>query len=127
MKTIDIDLPTNGYPVYLGRGLLSAEALWAKHLGDGKVLVVSNETVAPLYLERLLEALGEPIMSSTLTLPGDDWPLSDPVDIEERIGHDIDVIAEAGPTGIEPTSVLDLSGGTVEVLRAARGDVSQFT
>lgn len=59
MKTIDIDLPTNGYPVYLGRGLLSAEALWAKHLGGGKVLVVSNETVAPLYLERLLEALGE--------------------------------------------------------------------
>ena len=75
----------------------------------------------------MLEELGEPIMSSTLSLPGDDRPLTDPLDIEERIGHDIDVIVEAGPTGIEPTSVLDLSGGTVEVLRAARGDVSQFT
>ena len=75
----------------------------------------------------MLEELGEPIMSSTLSLPGDDLPLTDPLDIEERIGHDIDVIVEAGPTGIEPTSVLDLSGGTVEVLRAARGDVSQFT
>jgi tRNA threonylcarbamoyl adenosine modification protein (Sua5/YciO/YrdC/YwlC family) len=75
----------------------------------------------------MLEELGEPIMSSTLSLPGDDRPLTDPRDIEERIGHDIDVIADAGPTGIEPTSVLDLSGGTVEVLRAARGDVSQFT
>ena len=75
----------------------------------------------------MLEELGEPIMSSTLSLPGDDLPMTDPLDIEERIGHDIDVIAEAGPTGIEPTSVLDLSGGTVEVLRAARGDVSQFT
>lgn len=75
----------------------------------------------------MLEELGEPIMSSTLALPGDDRPLTDPLDIEERIGHDIDVIVEAGPTGIEPTSVLDLSGGTVEVLRAARGDVSQFT
>jgi tRNA A37 threonylcarbamoyladenosine synthetase subunit TsaC/SUA5/YrdC len=66
-------------------------------------------------------------MSSTLSLPGDDLPLTDPLVIEERIGHDIDVIVEAGPAGIEPTSVLDLSGGTVAVLRAARGDVSQFT
>lgn len=75
----------------------------------------------------MLEELGEPIMSSTLSLPGDDRPLTDPVEIEERIGHDIDVIVEAGSTGIEPTSVLDLSGGAVEVLRAGRGDVSQFT
>lgn len=75
----------------------------------------------------MLEELGEPIMSSTLSLPGDDRPLTDPVEIEERIGHDIDVIIESGSTGIEPTSVLDLSSGTVEVLRAGRGDVSQFT
>ena len=75
----------------------------------------------------MLEELGEPIMSSTLSLPGDDRPMTDPLEIEERIGHEIDVIVEAGPTGIEPTSVLDLSGDTVEVLRAARGDVSQFT
>jgi len=78
-------------------------------------------------VKAMLEELGEPIMSSTLSLPGDDLPLTDPVEIEERIGHEIDVIVEAGSTGIEPTSVLDLSGGTVEVLRAGRGDVSQFT
>lgn len=75
----------------------------------------------------MLEELGEPIMSSTLSLPGDDRPLTDPVEIEERIGHEVDVIVECGSTGIEPTSVLDLSSGTVEVLRAGRGDVSQFT
>ena len=74
----------------------------------------------------LLEELGEPIMSSTLLLPGDDRPLTDPIEIEERIGHQIEAIVDDGPTGIEPTSVLDLSGGTVEVLRAGRGDVSQF-
>ena len=72
----------------------------------------------------VLEALGEPIMSSTLLLPGDDLPLTDPYDIEERIGHEIDLIIDAGPTGIEPTSVIDLSQGTVEVLRVGRGDVS---
>lgn len=75
----------------------------------------------------LLETLGEPIMSSTLTLPGDDTPLTDPLDIEERIGNQIEAIVDSGPTGIEPTSVLDLSGGFVEVLRVGCGDVSQFT
>jgi len=75
----------------------------------------------------MLAALGEPIMSSTLTLPGDDRPLTDPVDIEARIGHQIEAIVDSGPTGIEPTSVLDLSSGSVEVLRVGRGDVSQFT
>jgi len=72
----------------------------------------------------VLERLGEPIMSSTLTLPGDSMPLTDPFEIEDRIGHEIDAIVDAGPTGIEPTSVLDMTGGAVEVLRAGRGDVS---
>jgi tRNA threonylcarbamoyl adenosine modification protein (Sua5/YciO/YrdC/YwlC family) len=72
----------------------------------------------------VLEALGEPIMSSTLLLPGDDLPLTDPYEIEERIGHEIDLIIDAGPTGIEPTSVIDLSQDTVEILRVGRGDVS---
>ena len=57
MKTIDINLPLNAYPVYLGRGLLEEPSAWQQHLGDGKVLVVSNETVAPLYLETLLSTL----------------------------------------------------------------------
>ena len=72
----------------------------------------------------ILESLGEPIMSSTLTLPGDDMPLTDPLEIQERIGHQVDVIVDAGPTGIEPTTVLDLSHGTVEILREGRGDIS---
>lgn len=72
----------------------------------------------------MLESLGEPIMSSTLLLPGDDRPLTDPGEIDERIGHQIDLIIDAGPTGIEPTSVIDLTSGAVEVLRIGRGDVS---
>ena len=75
----------------------------------------------------ILETLGEPIMSSTLSLPGDEMPLTDPLEIEERIGNQIEAIVDSGTVGIESTSVLDLSGGSVEVLRAARGDVSQFT
>lgn len=75
----------------------------------------------------MLAELGEPIMSSTLSLPGESMPLTDPLEIEERIGHQIEAIIDAGPAGIEPTTVLDLSGGSVEILRAGRGDVSQFT
>lgn len=74
----------------------------------------------------MLETLGEPIMSSTLSLPGDDRPLTDPAEIEARIGHQIDAIVVAGPTGIDPTSVIDLSGGSAEVLRIGRGDVSSL-
>ena len=72
----------------------------------------------------MLETLGEPIMSSTLTLPGDDRPLTDVHEIEVRIGHLIDLIIDGGVTGIEPTSVVDLSNGTIEVRRRGRGDVS---
>ena len=75
----------------------------------------------------ILGALKEPIMSSTLTLPGDDAPLTDPVDIEDRIGNQIEAIIDSGPAGLVPTSILDLSKGKIDVLRVGRGDVSQFT
>ena len=57
-------------------------------------------------------------------LPGDNLPLTDVHEIDERIGHQIELIVDAGATGIEPTSVIDLSGGSVEILRVGRGDVS---
>jgi tRNA threonylcarbamoyl adenosine modification protein (Sua5/YciO/YrdC/YwlC family) len=72
----------------------------------------------------MLQALGEPIMSSTLTLPGEDTPLTDAHDIEARIGHQIDLIVDGGATGIEPTSVIDLSEGSINVLRQGRGDIT---
>lgn len=72
----------------------------------------------------MLETLGEPIMSSTLQLPGDDIPITDVYEIEDRIGNQIDLIIDGGPTGIEPTTVIDLSGGSVEVLRQGLDDVS---
>jgi 3-dehydroquinate synthase len=57
MKTIEIKLSSNSYPVYMGNGLLSATELWQGHLGEGKTLIVSNDVVAPLYLEQLRSAL----------------------------------------------------------------------
>ena len=78
-------------------------------------------------VKAILDTLGEPIMSSTLSLPGDDMPLTDPVDIEERIGHQIEAIVDAGPVGIEPTSVIDISSGNVEIVRQGRGDLSALS
>lgn len=75
-------------------------------------------------VKAILDSLGEPIMSSTLTLPGDQMPLTDPLEIEDRIGHEIDAIVESAAAGIEPTTVLDLTGGDVEVLRYGRGEIS---
>lgn len=74
----------------------------------------------------LLESLGEPIMSSTLLLPGDDLPLNDVFEIEDRIGSSIDLIVAGGWADIEPTTVLDLTDGSIEVLRKGLGNVSSL-
>lgn len=95
-----------------------------KRLQNPKRRTIGLRVPDHALVRAILYALGEPIMSSTLTLPGDDRPLTEPLDIEERIGHQIDLIIDGGPAGIEPTSVIDLSGGTAEVLRVGRGDLS---
>ncbi len=74
----------------------------------------------------LAEELAEPIMSSTLLLPGEGVPLTDPEEMRDRLGKQIDAVIDGGPGGMEPTSVLDLSRDEVNVLRAGKGDVSAF-
>ena len=71
----------------------------------------------------MLAALGEPIMSSTLLLPGDEIPLTDAQDIRDRLEHQVDLIVDGDSCGIEPTTVLDLSKGDVRVLREGKGSV----
>lgn len=72
------------------------------------------------------DEFGEPIMSSTLLLPDDPLPLTDPEEIRDRLGGLIEAIVDGGPCGVEPTSVLDLSRDEVAVLREGKGDVSAF-
>ena len=74
----------------------------------------------------LLTELGEPIMSSTLWLQGDDLPLNDTQDIEDRIGHQIDLIIDAGPCVLAPTTVVEIDRGQVSVLRHGQGDAEVF-
>jgi tRNA threonylcarbamoyl adenosine modification protein (Sua5/YciO/YrdC/YwlC family) len=104
--------------------ILPATRELPKRLQNPKRRTIGMRVPEHALVNALLDELGEPIMSSTLTLPGDDTPMTEPLEIEERIGHQVDAIVDAGPTGIEPTSVLDLTSGSVEVLRVGRGDVS---
>ena len=76
--------------------------------------------------QALLTALGEPIMSSTLQLPEDDLPLTEPDEIEDRLGNRIDVLIDGGAGGLEPTTVLDLSAGHVEIVRRGKGPTAAF-
>jgi len=71
----------------------------------------------------ILEEIAEPLMSSTLILPGDDAPMTDMDEIAERIGHAVDVIIDGGYCGVEPTTIVDLVSDEPEVLRYGKGDV----
>lgn len=74
----------------------------------------------------LLAELGEPIMSSTLLLPGDVAPMTDPHEIKARLEHEVDLVIDGGPGGFEASSVVDLSGVAPVVVRRGKGDVSAF-
>ena len=76
--------------------------------------------------QALLHALNEPLMSATLIMPGDDYPMTDPYDIRHYLEHEVDLVIDGGFCGLEATSVVDLTGPTPVVLRAGVGDVSDF-
>jgi tRNA threonylcarbamoyl adenosine modification protein (Sua5/YciO/YrdC/YwlC family) len=74
----------------------------------------------------LLAELGEPLLSTTLILPGDDAPLEDAGEIRTRLERDVELVLDGGPCGTAPTTVVDLTGAAPEVLRAGKGPVAPF-
>ncbi|MFH0240972.1 L-threonylcarbamoyladenylate synthase [Streptomyces sp. HK10] len=74
----------------------------------------------------LLDELGEPLLSSTLLLPGEEEPLTQGWEIKERLDHVVDAVLDSGDCGTEPTTVVDFSGGGVEIVRRGAGDTSRF-
>ena len=74
----------------------------------------------------LLAELNEPLLSSTLTLPGEDVPLNDPDEIRERMEHQVDLIIDAGSCGVTPTTIVNLTGPAPEILRLGKGDTRVF-
>lgn len=74
----------------------------------------------------LVEGLGEPIVSSTLLLPGQEEPPAEGWVVQDLLDSQLDVIIDSGEVGVEPTTVLDLSSGQLEVVREGAGDISRF-
>lgn len=76
--------------------------------------------------QMLLKELGEPLLTSTLILPGQNDPIDDPYDIEMRIGKLIDVLIDGGLGTLNTTSIVNLAGTQPEIIRRGAGDVSAF-
>jgi tRNA threonylcarbamoyl adenosine modification protein (Sua5/YciO/YrdC/YwlC family) len=74
----------------------------------------------------LLAELGEPLLSSTLILPGESEPMTDGWTVKDTLDHPVDVVIDSGECGTEPTTVVDFSGGGAEVVRVGAGDPSRF-
>jgi tRNA threonylcarbamoyl adenosine modification protein (Sua5/YciO/YrdC/YwlC family) len=78
------------------------------------------------FVRALLRELGEPLLSSTLLLPGAEEAMTDGWAIKEELDHVIDAVVDAGDCGTEPTTVVDWSQGYPEVVRYGAGDASRF-
>jgi tRNA threonylcarbamoyl adenosine modification protein (Sua5/YciO/YrdC/YwlC family) len=76
--------------------------------------------------QALLDELGEPLMSSTLILPGRDMPETDAEQIREQLEHDVDLVIDGEHCGFEPTTVIDMTSGAAEVLRQGCGPVDML-
>ena len=74
----------------------------------------------------LLAALGEPLLSATLILPGDALPLNDAQEIRVRLEHALDLVLDGGSCGIDPTTMVDLTGAVPQLLRQGKGSVEPF-
>ena len=85
-------------------------------------LRVPNHKVA----QALLAELGEPLLSSTLLLPGDEAPLNDAEEIRARLERQVDLVIDAGSCGIVPTTVVDLTGDGPVITRVGKGSTAPF-
>jgi tRNA threonylcarbamoyl adenosine modification protein (Sua5/YciO/YrdC/YwlC family) len=74
----------------------------------------------------LLEELNEPLLTTTLQLPGDETPLTEGWEIQDRLDDHLELILDAGHCGIEPTTIIDLTGSAPELIRAGRGPLAPF-
>ena len=79
-----------------------------------------------IIVQALLAELNEALMSTTLILPGEDMPMSDPYEIRDVLDHAVELIIDGGYCGFEPTTVVDMTGDSPDVVRLGKGDASLF-
>ncbi len=106
--------------------ILRASKEVPKRLQHPKRRTIGIRVPDHLVVRELLDALDEPLLSTTLMLPGDDLPLHDMDEIQERVGSRVDCIIDSGPCGVQPTTVVDLSAEWPVLVRQGKGDPAVF-
>ena len=76
--------------------------------------------------QALIEELGEPLMSTSLIMPGDDMPLSDPYEVRQMLEHTLDLVVDGGYCGMEATTVVNMTGDEYEVTRQGVGEITEL-
>jgi tRNA threonylcarbamoyl adenosine modification protein (Sua5/YciO/YrdC/YwlC family) len=97
-----------------------------RRLQDPRRKTVGLRIPAHPVAQALLAELQEPLLSSTLILPGTAVPMNEPEEIRSRLEHQVDLVMDAGSCGIEATTVLDLTGEEPELVRLGKGDPAVF-
>lgn len=106
--------------------ILSATAEVPRRLMHPKRKTIGLRIPDNRVAQALLQELGEPIMSTSLILPGDENPLSEVYEIQERMGNLVDLIIESEACGLTATTVVDLVDGEPKLLREGKGDSEPF-
>ncbi len=106
--------------------ILKATRELPRRLAHHKRATIGVRVPEHVVATALLRELNEPILSSTLILPGEDQPLNDANEIRDALEHQLDVILDGGACGILPTTIIDLSADEPVLMRRGKGDVSGF-
>lgn len=106
--------------------ILPASSEVPKRLMHPKRKTVGIRVPDSAIAQALLNELGEPMMTVTLIMPGDEYPLTDPYDIRQSIETQVDAIIDGGYCGLEPTTVVDMTGDQPEMRRQGMGDFAQI-
>ena len=106
--------------------ILDATKELPKRIAHEKRKTVGIRVPEHVVAQALLETLGEPLISCTLQFPDADGPVSDPQEVRQRLAREVDLVLDAGNCGLDPTTVLDLTGGAVQLMRRGKGDVSRL-
>ncbi|MEP7160535.1 MAG: L-threonylcarbamoyladenylate synthase [Dermatophilaceae bacterium] len=97
-----------------------------RRLMHPKKRTVGVRISADVLVQKLLSEVGEAMLTSTLILPGHSEPMTDGWQVDQEIGHAVDVVIDTGECGAEPTTIVDLSSGVAQILRYGAGDASRF-
>ena len=103
---------------------MTAKTVWEQGHEPGRQLVALGLAVALSVVA--LDLLDEPLLTSTLILPGETEPRTSGWDVKEELDHQVDLVVEAGETPAEPTTVVDWSDGVPEIIRRGAGDPERF-